>query len=140
MHSFQFGPAIQGFNAVLEADPKCAIAEWGIALSSWGNPFASFKSSAQLSQGLRAIERGRTIGAGGAREGAYLDAVAHLYVGNATIDQSTRVTAYERSMAAVSMTYPEDTEATIFYALALGCKRRSNGQDICQANEGWSSA
>jgi hypothetical protein len=119
MHSFQFGSAIQGFNAVLAADPKCAIAEWGIALSSWGNPFAGFKSPAQLEQGLRAVEQGRVIVAGTQRERAYVDAVAHLYVDSAHIAQSTRTLAYEHSMEAVSATYPEDVEATIFYALAL---------------------
>ncbi|RXH57698.1 TPR repeat [Granulicella sibirica] len=119
MHSFQFGSAIQGFNAVLEADPKCAIAEWGIALSSWGNPFAGFKAPAQVERGLRAVEEGRAIGASTDRERAYLEAVAHLYVESSHIDQPTRVKAYEHSMAAISAAYPEDTEATIFYALAL---------------------
>src|SRR5476649_1311429 len=40
LHSFQFGRAIEGFNAVLGNDPTCAIAYWGIALSDWSNPFA----------------------------------------------------------------------------------------------------
>jgi len=119
MHSFQFGSAIQGFNSVLAADPKCVIADWGIALSTWGNPFAGSKSSAQVEQGLRAVERGRAIEGGTARERAYLEAVAHLYVDSAHLSQSTRVLAYEHAMDAVRAAYPEDTEATIFYALAL---------------------
>lgn len=119
MHSFQFGSAIQGFNSVLAADPTCAIADWGIALSSWQNPFAGSKSAAQLEQGLRAVEQGRAIRTGTARERAYLDAVSHLYVDSADISQSDRFQAYEQSMAAVSAAYPEDREATIFYALAL---------------------
>src|SRR5262245_55355614 len=40
LHSFEFGRAIEGFGATLKADPSCAMAEWGIALSRWGNPFA----------------------------------------------------------------------------------------------------
>src|SRR5438067_714832 len=52
MHSFQFGPAIKGFRQVLEVDPGCSIAYWGIALASWSNPFAGFKSPTQLAQGL----------------------------------------------------------------------------------------
>jgi hypothetical protein len=119
MHSFQFGAAIQGFNSVLRDDPQCAIADWGIALSSWQNPFAGFKSPAQLEQGLHAVEQGRALDAGTARERAYLDAVAHLYVDSAHISQPARVLGYEQSMASVSAAYPDDTEATIFYALAL---------------------
>src|SRR4051794_4021942 len=39
LHSFDFGRAIEGFTAALRSDPSCAMAEWGIALSRWGNPF-----------------------------------------------------------------------------------------------------
>ena len=119
MHSFQFGAAIQGFNSVLAADPKCAIADWGIALSSWQNPFAGFKSPLQLEQGLRAVQQGQAIGAGTPRERGYLDAVSHLYVDHNHVGQAARFLAYKQSMAAVRAAYPEDTEATIFYALAL---------------------
>ncbi len=38
LHSFEFARAIEGFDATLKADPSCAMAEWGIALSRWGNP------------------------------------------------------------------------------------------------------
>lgn len=119
MHSFQFGPAIQGFSAVLAEDPSCAIADWGIALSSWGNPFAGSKSPAQLQQGLKAVVEARAVRAKTERERAYIDAVAHLYVDTAHIDQEQRLLAYERAMESVSASYPQDTEATIFYALAL---------------------
>jgi hypothetical protein len=120
MHSFQFGKAIEGFHATLASDASCAIAYWGIALSDWGNPFAAgFKSQTQLAQGLKAVEDGRTLRAKTERERAYVDAVARLYTDAAQIDQHTRVLAYENAMAAVSEAYPEDTEAAIFYALAL---------------------
>ncbi|QAY76320.1 lipopolysaccharide assembly protein LapB [Sphingosinicella sp. BN140058] len=119
MHSFQFGRAIETFNAILAADPSCAMAHWGIALSRWSNPFAGFKSPAQLAQGLDAVGKARAIGTGTAREKAYVDAVAQLYVDSARRSQSERLKAYEQAMAAVSNAYPEDVEATIFYALAL---------------------
>src|SRR5712691_107275 len=38
LHSFEFLRAIDGFGATLATDPSCAMAEWGIALSRWGNP------------------------------------------------------------------------------------------------------
>lgn len=119
MHSFQFGPAIDGFHSVLRRDPECAIAYWGIALSSWSNPFAGYKSPAQLAQGLAAVEAGRAAAPRTARERAYLDAVAHLYVDSARIRQPARVAAYETAMAKVSADFPDDTEARIFHALAL---------------------
>jgi tetratricopeptide (TPR) repeat protein len=119
MHSFQFGPAIDGFHAVLAADPGCAIAYWGIALSSWSNPFAGFKSPAQLAQGLQAVNQGRAAAAKTPRERAYIEAVAQLFTNTQRRDQPTRALAYESAMEQVAKAYPDDTEATIFYALAL---------------------
>src|SRR6185437_14102044 len=40
LHSFQFSRAIDGFQRTLKADPSCAMAYWGVALSQWSNPFA----------------------------------------------------------------------------------------------------
>src|SRR4029453_11079149 len=40
LHSFEFPRAVDAFSATLTADQSCAIAEWGIALSRWTNPFA----------------------------------------------------------------------------------------------------
>jgi hypothetical protein len=119
LHSFQFGPAIDSFKSVLKRDPACGIAYWGIALASWSNPFAGFKSPAQLAQGLETVRAGRTAPPNTARERAYIDAVAHLYVDSSRIDQRTRMAGYEAAMAKVSADYPGDTEARIFYALAL---------------------
>lgn len=33
-HGFNHGEAVRSFQAVAEADPKCAMAHWGIALAS----------------------------------------------------------------------------------------------------------
>src|SRR5437868_4086566 len=46
LHSFEFGGAIRGFNAVLAADSNCAMARWGIALARWGNPMVTNQRSA----------------------------------------------------------------------------------------------
>src|SRR4051812_43788041 len=63
LHSFEFAAAIDSFDATLAADPSCAVAEWGVALSRWGNPFAAgVRGAGQVRQGLEAIERARAIG------------------------------------------------------------------------------
>jgi hypothetical protein len=120
MHSFQFAGAIEEFHGILAADPSCSMAYWGIALSSWGNPFApDLKPRAQLEQGFQAVTQARAAQPQTARERAYVEAVAHLYTDTANTGQRSRVLAYERAMGAVSAAYPKDTEALIFYALAI---------------------
>lgn len=120
MHSFEFANAIEAFNSVLAKDPSCAISYWGIALSNWGNPFAAgLKAPAQLEKGLKAVQSGRAAAAKTERERAYIEAVAFLFTDTAKIDQRSRVVAYESAMSTLSAAHPEDTEAAIFYALAL---------------------
>jgi hypothetical protein len=119
LHSFWFSAAIESFNGVLKNDPRCVMAHWGIAMSWWGNPFASFRSSEALSAGLAATDAAKASGAGTDREKAYVGAVDLLYRGAPAVDQRTRTVAYQRAMEALAATYPDDVEARIFYALAL---------------------
>ncbi len=120
LHSFEFGRAIAAFRSALEADRSCAIAEWGIALSSWSNPFAAgVRPAAPLKQGLDAVERARTLGPKTDRERAYVAAVAHLFERADSVEQRARLVAYRDAMATVASTYPTDAEAAIFHALAI---------------------
>ena len=120
LHSIEFGPAISGFTDATKADPQCGIAWWGIAVARWTNPFVvTIRTPAQVAQGLDAVTRGRQAGAKSDRERDYLEAVSKLYADGATVDQRTRLLAYEKAMAALAAKYPDDPEATIFWALSL---------------------
>jgi len=120
LHSFEFASAIDAFGATLKTDPSCAMADWGIALSRWGNPFAiGAKPATQLQQGRDAVNRALAIGAKTDRERAYIGAAARLYGDVDSADPLARASAYRDAMATVASAYPTDTEATIFYALSL---------------------
>jgi hypothetical protein len=120
LHSFQFSRAIDGFNTALKADSSCAMAYWGIALSQWSNPFAAGrKATSQLQDGRRAAERGQQIAAKTERERSYINAVSTLYADFEKTPQRVRLLAYRDAMAALAAQYPQDHEASIFYALAL---------------------
>ena len=73
-----------------------------------------------MAAGLAASDAGTASGAGTDREKAYLAAVDTLFRDAATRDQRSRTVAYEKAMEALAARYPDDTEARIFYALALG--------------------
>ena len=120
LHSFEFGPAIQGFTVAGKSDPGCGIAYWGVAVARWINPFAAtIREPAQLQLGLDALKQAQIAGARTDRERAYLAAVSKLYAESGTLDQRSRVVAYEKAMAALAATYPADDEAAIFWALSL---------------------
>jgi tetratricopeptide (TPR) repeat protein len=115
LHSFAFRRAIEGFERVLQQDPACGVAAWGIALATWGNPFAGIKGAPVVEKGQAAAARARSIGAKTERERAYISAVETLYAGP---DHPARVAAYARAMSSLAQTYPDDQEAQIFNALA----------------------
>ena len=121
LHSFEFGAAIRGFDAVLAADPTCAMAHWGLALSRWTNPTSpTGRPPALLARGRQAADAaGRLAAAATDRERGYIAAVARLYEGYERVDQRTRVLAYERAMADLVARHHADTEARIFHALSL---------------------
>ncbi len=120
LHSFEFRQAIDGFNSALKTDSSCAVAYWGISLSQWSNPFAAgLKSASQLQDGRQAAERGLAMEAKTEREGAYIKAVSRLYTDFEKTPQRARLLAYRDAMADLAARYPQDHEASIFYALAL---------------------
>lgn len=79
LHSFWFREGEKTFREVLERDPNCAIATWGIATILIGNTFATGPTPVQAQQAKEAIERGRAIGAKTEREGLFIEAVAQYY-------------------------------------------------------------
>jgi hypothetical protein len=121
LHSFEFGGSIQGFNAVLAADPSCAMAQWGLAMSRWLNPMApGNRAPQQLAPGREAAQAAARLAANQTqRERDWSAAVGQLYQDFETRDQRTRQVAYANAMEALVAKYPSDSEAKIFYALAL---------------------
>ena len=119
LHSFYFPETVKAFNAIPDADPGCAIAYWGIAISQRPNPLVGPFDAATLKRGLDAIEKGETIGAKTPRERDWLAALKEYFKGYDKVDQDTRTRNYERAMDALSRKYPNDVEAKVFHALAL---------------------
>ncbi len=119
LHSFWFPVAIEAFNAVLEDDPNCGIAYWGIALSLWGNPFAAGPSPGAIEDAWDNGQLGLADTDQTERERAYLLAVGELYRDASSVDQRTRMLNYESAMAQLTERYPADSEARLFHALSL---------------------
>src|SRR5262245_39622204 len=63
VHSFFYPDSVQAFTEAAAADPQCAIAYWGIAISHRPNPLVLPLAAAALKNGLEAVEKGKAIGA-----------------------------------------------------------------------------
>ncbi len=118
LHSFAYSASEQAFQAVADADPRCALAHWGMAMSYfhqlWDPPGAE-----DLRKGLAQIERAQQLGASALRERQFIAAAAAYYRDSDHLPPEVRATAYEQAMAETAKSNPGDAEAQIFYALAL---------------------
>jgi hypothetical protein len=119
LHSFFFPETVKAFTAIAAAEPSCAMAYWGIAMSQRPNPLVPPFSKELLQAGWQAIQKARTANAPTEREREWIEAVALFYEGYETVDQKTRTARYERAMGNLHERYPDDTEIAVFYALAL---------------------
>lgn len=118
LHSFEYLEAEKAFAKVIDNDPACAMAYWGIAMSNF-HPLWSPPTPAELQKGLKAIAIAKSVNNKSARETAYIDAIAYYYTGWEKSDHHTRSIRLEEAMKKVYTSYPDDMETAIFYALAL---------------------
>jgi hypothetical protein len=118
LHSFFYPETVKAFTAITETEPGCAMAYWGLAMSIRQNPLIPV-NVATLKPGREAIEKATAASAPTPRERDWIAALDTYYRDLDTVDHQTRVLAYENAMGELSRRYPDDPEATIFYALAL---------------------
>lgn len=118
-HSFGFDPAKESFARVLEHDPECGMAHWGIAIMSMGNPFAWPPNANALKAGAAAVVKAQRVGAKSERERDYIAALTIFFKDWETRDHRTRAVAFEKAMEGLVAKYPTDDEAQILYALVL---------------------
>jgi tetratricopeptide (TPR) repeat protein len=119
LHSFWFQESRDLFNAVHKEDPNCAMAQWGVALTYWGNPFAGQRSPQVIANGKAAIDKALASGTPTPREKGYIDAVGILFSSNDVTTQRQRVLDYEKAMGRLSVANKDDIEARIFWALSV---------------------
>ncbi|SEO60640.1 hypothetical protein [Nitrosovibrio sp. Nv6] len=118
-HSFWFDPAIKSFGKVLDHDPECGMAYWGIAIMSMGNPFTWPASPKAWKAGASAMADAQRVGAESERERDYIAALATFFKDWETTDYRSRALAFQKAMEGVVAHYPRDIEAQILYALLL---------------------
>lgn len=118
LHSFWYEESERSFRRAADADPRCAIAWWGVAMSRL-HPLWQAPPAADVAAGLQAVNAGRAIATATPRERAYLEAMGAYYDGPAARPHRDRLLAWEMATGAVHLAYPRDREAAIFHALAM---------------------
>lgn len=120
LHSFTYQVAEQQFTEVVKADPKCAMAHWGIAMSYYHQMWEPRISPDDVERGAQEIalakQQLRNVSE---REAGFIKALGEFYGDGAQIPQAKRGQAYAEAMKRVVDQEHGDAEARTFYALAL---------------------
>jgi hypothetical protein len=134
-HSFWYLNAKEVFEEAIKADPTCAMAYWGIALTLMDNPHAAIPRP-NLVPGLAAITKAREIGAATERERDYIDALMVMYADYDNIPHAQRMRAWRDAQAKVAAKYPDDDEAQIAYAITLNTSADLSDKTYAQQTRG----
>lgn len=117
LHDFWYEEAKPQFEAVVKADPNCAMAYWGVAMSDFHQIWSRPNEAAQK-RGWEAMQKAQSLGAKTSRERDYIAALSDFFrPGKAGFPE--RVAAYSAAMGKLYAACPDDVDAGAFYALSL---------------------
>ena len=133
LHSYWFNYAGKQFRAVLEKDPACAMAYWGVALDMQGNTLSSPPSAAVARAAWELLEKARSVPVKTEREQMWLDAIRAYFRDHDTLSVDQRLSAYNTAMQRLAERFPEDFEAQVYYALTLQASAPKS--DMTYANQ-----
>jgi hypothetical protein len=118
LHSFAYTASEQAFAAVAAADPSCAMAHWGIAMTYfhqlWSPPGPD-----DLRKGQEQVDQAQRLKVRTKRERQFIAAIAAYYHDYEHSTHAVRAKAYEDAMQAAAKSNPADTEVQVFYALSM---------------------
>src|SRR5215211_2222309 len=134
-HSFWYLNAKEVFEEVLKADPTCAMAQWGIALTLLDNPHNAIPRP-NLAPGLAAIQKAKAMSAKTERERHYIDALMLMYADYDKLSHVQRIRAFRDAQEKIAAKYPDDDEAQIAYAITLNTSADPNDKTYAQQTKG----
>ncbi len=118
LHSFEYDEAEKVFAKIIDKQPLCAMAYWGVAMSNF-HPLWTPPLPAELQKGSKAIAIAQAISTKTKKEAVYIDAISVFYKDADKTDHHSRCIKFEQAMSQLHQQYPDDREAAIFYALSL---------------------
>ena len=118
LHHMTYPQARETFERVALIDSGCAMAHWGIAMTLFQPLWPTRPGPDELRRGWEAVRNARVLEPPTERERLFVDAAAAFFEEPASADYWSRIRRWEAAMETLHAAYPEDPEATAFYALA----------------------
>lgn len=133
LHSFWHDEAEHQFQQIEQQDPECAMAYWGEAMGVHYQLLWLHWSEAAMQRGQALVERAQKAQKASAREREYIAALLDFFETPAGATVDARSLRYSNAMEQLHSAYPDDREATAFYALSL--LESASGSDLTLTNQ-----
>ncbi|MCC5940022.1 MAG: hypothetical protein JJU37_00625 [Balneolaceae bacterium] len=123
LHHMMYSQAQPRFEAAAESDPNCAMAHWGIAMTSF-QPLWAPTSDSDMERGKAALQQARAIGTDVQFESDLISTAEAFFTdpdppaADRPSDHQARLYSWLNSLTEQRESYPEDVEVAAFYALA----------------------
>ena len=138
LHHMTYTGAEAEFSRAIKADPQCALAYWGVAMSYvhplWNDP----PSDKRLVKGLELLRKAKSIDNKTGRETGYINSALAYYDGALDRREAESLVLFRDAWEKVYRQNPDDIEAAAFYSLAL--KAAADKSDQTQKDSAMSGA
>ena len=134
LHHMMYRMASARFETAAEADPNCAMAQWGIAMSNFHPLWPGIQSPPERKKGLAAIEAVARLDAGTSLEQDFIAAAATFYDATLTT-YPERKAAWAVAQRQIYADHPGNTDAAAFAALAMLATAPPNDRTLALQRE-----
>lgn len=118
-YGFNHDEAVRAFERAAKADPKLAMAYWGIAYAKGPNYNLPIDAAGEASA-YAALEKAKQLAPGAPQnEQDYIDALSRRYSNDPVPDFKRLAVNYKDAMREVSEKYPDDLDAATIYAESM---------------------
>jgi len=118
LHHMTYPQAREAFQRVAMTDPRCAMAQWGIAMTLFQPLWPTRPRPEALQRGWEAVRKAKALRPPTERERLFVAAAEAFFLEPARPDYWLRIRRWEQAAARVYAAFPDDAEAGAFYALA----------------------
>lgn len=118
LHHMTYPQAREAFEQIAESDPQCAMAQWGIAMTLFQPLWPTRPGVEERRRGWEAIQKAKALELPTERERLFVAAAEAFFLEPLDSDYWLRIRRWEQASGKLHAAFPDDPEATAFYALA----------------------
>ena len=117
-HHMQYEESRAAFERIVQADPECGMAHWGIAMTLFQPLWPTRPGPEALRRGWEEVRRAQELGTGSDRDANLVSAAEAFFRDPETADWWTRIRSWSEAMDRAYRESPEDMETAALYALS----------------------